>query len=509
MRALRYRRAHPLRQLCFRQVRGFLLLACGTLAAGCAVGPDFHRPAAPQAQAYSTAALTPTVPVDTAGGEAQRFETGIDIPGQWWRAFQSPQIDDLVAKTLAANPDLQAAQAALRSALESAAAQRARYFPTVSATVSSDREQNAVGTLAPTLTSGTSIFTLHTAQIDVGYALDVFGANRRQVESLSASAEAQRFQMEATYLTLISNVVVAAITQASVHTQLVTTQDIVSSERESLEILSKQYQLGSISWAPVSAQQATLAQSEATLPGLQQQLAQQHDLLAQLSGRLPGELADTELDLATLTLPQELPVSVPAKLVAQRPDVCAAEAALHAATAQVGVATANMLPDISLTANAGTTAVRLSELLGPGTRFWSLGASLSQTLFAGGGLLHRKRAAVANMDQAAAQYRSSVLQAFRQVADALAALQADAVALEAQARAEQASAQSLAIAKQNLQLGSASYLDLLDAQRSHNQAVVALAQAHAARLSDTVALFQALGGGWWNRAAAGASSAGA
>jgi NodT family efflux transporter outer membrane factor (OMF) lipoprotein len=484
------------------------LLIYGALAAACAVGPDFHRPEAPQLQGYDTAAPIATVASDTAGGEVQRFEVGTDVAGQWWRGFQSVQIDDLVRRALAGNPDLQAAQAALRAALETAAAQRGSYFPAVSASVSSSREQDAVGTLSPTLSSGTSIFTLHTAQLDVGYTLDLFGANRRQVESLVASAEAQRFQVEATYSTLVSNVIVAAITQASVHKQLVTTQDIVAGERESLEILRAQYRLGSISLSQVSAQEAALAQMEATVPALQQQLALQHDLLAQLSGRFPSELPAAELDLSNLSLPQQLPVSLPAKLVEQRPDVRAAEATLHAATAQVGVAVANMLPDISLSADAGTTAVRLGQLMGPGTRFWNLGASLSQTVFAGGSLLHRKRAAVANMDQAAAQYRSTVLKAFRDVADALAALQADAAALEAETRAEHAAGQSLAVVKVNLQLGSVTYLDLLDAERSYSQAVVALAQARAARLSDTVALFQALGGGWWNRDAAPISAAG-
>jgi NodT family efflux transporter outer membrane factor (OMF) lipoprotein len=481
---------------------------CGALAAACAVGPDFHRPPAPKVQGYATAPPIATVATDTAGGEAQRFEVGNEVAGQWWRAFQSAQIDGLVTTALAANADLQAAQAALRAALETAAAQRGSYFPAVSANVSSNREQDAVGTLSPTLSSGASIFTLHTAQVDVAYTLDLFGANRRQVESLLAGAEAQRFQMEATYSTLVSNVIVAAITQASVRTQLVTTQDIVAGERESLGILRAQYRLGSISSSQVSAQEAALAQMEATVPPLQQQLALQHDLLAQLSGRFPSELPDFELDLSMLSLPQQLPVSLPAKLVEQRPDVRAAEATLHAATAQVGVAIANMLPDISLSADAGTTAVRLSQLMAPGTRFWSMGASLSQTLFAGGGLLHRKRAAVATMDQAAAQYRSTVLQAFRDVADALAALQADAAALEAVARAERAAAQSLVVVKVNLQLGSVTYLDLLDAQRSYNQAAVALTQARAARLSDTVALFQALGGGWWNRDEAPTAAAG-
>src|SRR5579862_2362954 len=371
------------------------------LLSACAVGPNFHRPAAPDVQRYGSEPVTDTVAVPTPTGEAQHFDTGLSISQQWWSAFQSQQIDQLVQQALAANPDLQAAQAALRAARENAAAQRAAYFPSVSGSFSSSREQDPVGTLSPTLNSGASIFTLHTGELDVSYALDLFGGNRRQVESLVASADAQRFQLQATYLTLVSNAVTAAITQASVHTQLQATREVIQSARESLQILQSQYQLGSISMAQVSAQESALAQMEAALPALEQQSVAQHDLLAQLTGRIPSQMPPQELDLSMLTLPQELPLSVPAQLIEQRPDIRAAEAQLHAATANVGVAIANMLPNISLNATAGSTAVSLSQLLQPGTRFWNYGASLSQTLFDAGTLLHRKRAAVATMDQAA------------------------------------------------------------------------------------------------------------
>jgi NodT family efflux transporter outer membrane factor (OMF) lipoprotein len=484
-----------------RRLARALSIGCALMATACTVGPNFHRPASPEVDRYGSEPVTDTVAVPTTGGEAQHFNTGLEVSQQWWTAFASQEIDDLVQKTLAANPDLQAAQAALRAAMENVAAQRAAFLPSLSGSLSSSRQQDPVGTLQPTLNSGAPIFTLHTAQLDVSYALDLFGGNRRQVESLVASADAQRFQMQATYLTLVANAVTAAITQASVHTQLQTTREVIRSERESLEILKLQYQLGSISMAQVSAQEATLATVEATLPALEQQSAVQHDLLAQLTGRFPSQMPRYELDLSMLTLPQELPLSVPATLIEQRPDIRAAEAALHAATADVGVAVANMLPQISLSAGAGTTAVSLSQLMGAGTRFWNYGASLSQTLFEGGALLHKKRAAVALMDQAGAQYRSVVLQAFRQVADTLAALQADARTLDAQTRAERAAANSLAIVKQNMQLGSASYLDLLTAEGLYDQAAIALAQARAARLTDTVALFEALGGASWKRAA--------
>jgi NodT family efflux transporter outer membrane factor (OMF) lipoprotein len=475
--------------------------ACALILSACAVGPNFHRPAAPDVQQYSNESPKETMAAPTSGGEAQHFDTGLEMSQQWWTAFESPDIDTLVQQALAANPDLQAAQAALRAALENVAVQRAAFFPTLSGSFNATRQQNAVGTLQPTLSSGAPIFSLSTAELDVSYSLDVWGLNRRQVESLSATADAQRFQMQATYLTLVSNAVSAAIMQASARTQVLATREVIRTERESLDILQVQYRLGSISMAQVSAQQATLAQVEATLPTLEQQETMQHDLLAQLTGRVPSQMPNIDLDLSMLTLPQQLPLSLPAALVEQRPDIREAEAQLHAATANVGVAIANMLPNISLTADAGTTATALSQLLASGTRYWSYGATLSQTLFEGGALLHKKRSAVALMDQAGAQYRSTVLQAFRQVADTLAALEADARTLEAQLRAERAAASSLAIVRQNMQLGSASYLDLLTTEGLYEQAVVALAQARAARLSDTVALFQALGGAWWKRPA--------
>jgi NodT family efflux transporter outer membrane factor (OMF) lipoprotein len=481
---------------------GILSLSAGVLLSACAVGPNFRRPAAPDVERYGSTPATDTVAAaQTPGGEAQHFDPGLEMAQQWWTAFSSHDIDDLVQQALKANPDLEAAQAALRAALENVAAQRAAFFPTLSGSYGYSREQDPVGTLAPTLNSGIPIFSLNTASLTISYSLDVFGLNRRQVESLQASADAQRFQMQATYLTLVSNTVTAAIMQASAQTQLDATREVIRSARESLEILRQQYQLGSISMAQVSAQEAAVAQQEALLPALEQQRSAQHDLLAQLTGEFPSQLPVVQLDLSMLSLPQQLPLTVPSRLVEQRPDIRQAQAQLHAATADVGVAIANMLPDISLSGGLGTTAVALSQLNQPGTRFWNYGASLSQTLFAGGALLHKKRAAVALMDQAAAQYRSTVLQAFRQVADTLAALQADARTLEAQARAERAAADSLAIVKRNLQLGSASYLDLLAAQGLYSQAVVALAQARAARLTDTVALFQALGGAWWKRTA--------
>jgi NodT family efflux transporter outer membrane factor (OMF) lipoprotein len=378
-------------------------------------------------------------------------------------------------------------------------AQMGFYYPSVQAGVSASRQKNAVGTLAPTLISGEPLFNLYTAEVGVSYALDVFGGNRRQVESLRAQAELQRFQLEATYLTLISNVVVAAMQEASLRAQIAATEQVIKIETEVVDIFRRQYELGAIAMTDVVAQEATLAQLQATRPALQKQLAQQRDLLARLAGRFPSEEPVQRFELAALSLPQQLPVSLPSMLVEQRPDVRAAEAQLHAASAQVGVAIANMLPQITLSAGGGTSATQISQWFSPGNQFWSLGASLTQTLFDGGTLLHRKRAAEAALDQAGAQYRGTVLTAFQNVADTLRALQYDADVLKAQVAAEHAASESLAIARKALALGSISYLSLLNAEQTYQQTLISLVQAKANRYADTAALFQALGGGWWNR----------
>jgi NodT family efflux transporter outer membrane factor (OMF) lipoprotein len=423
----------------------------------------------------------------------------LDIPGQWWTLFHSPPLNSLVEQSLKANPSLEAAQAALRQAQENVYAQEGFFYPNIQASFSPSRQKNAISTISPTLTSGAPIFTLYTPQVSVSYTLDVWGGNRRQIESLMAQADALHFQLEATYLTLTSNVVAAAVQEASLRAQIAATREVIRIESEQLELLRTQYTLGAIAMADVVAQDATLAQTEATLPPLQKQLAQQRDLLTALAGRFPVAEPDEKFELSTLELPQELPLSLPSKLVEQRPDVRSAEAQLHAASAQVGVAMANQLPQITLSASGGSTATQISQLFTSGTGFWSLAGALTQPLFDGGTLLHRKRAADASLEQAVAQYRGTVITAFQNVADVLHALHYDADALNANLRAERAAATSLDIARRALQLGSISYLSLLNAEQAYQQTVIALAQARANRYADTAALFQALGGGWWNR----------
>lgn len=469
-------------------------LACVVPLASCAVGPNFRSPPSPTVGNYGVA-TTATAATGVRGGEAQHFVPGLEVSPDWWLALESSQVDALVRQAVAASPDLQAARAALRAAQETLAAQRATLLPTLGVQASSMRQRDAA-TLSPTLADGSQLFSLNTAQLTFDYPLDLFGAERRQIESLAADTEMQRWQVAATYLTLTSNTVIAAINEAAADNELQLARQVAGGARESLGILQRQYQLGAVSQHDVDAQRAALSQVLALVPSLEQQRQQQLDLLAALTGRVPGQLpAPALLTLDTLVLPQSLPLSLPASIVERRPDIRMAEAQLHAATAQVGVAMANLLPNISLTGNAGSAALALSQLAAPATRFWSLGATLSQTLFAGGSLVHRKRAAVATMDQAAAQYRGVVLQAFRQVADALAALQADAATLQAQADAAAAASRSLQSTQHDLQSGAASELALLDAQRTYRQAALAQVSARAARLVDTVNLFAALGGG--------------
>jgi NodT family efflux transporter outer membrane factor (OMF) lipoprotein len=468
--------------------------------AGCAVGPDFQKPAPPEVSGYTPEPLAAeTSAAAVAGGAAQRFVQGMDIPGKWWRLFHSEPLNALIEQALKNNADLQAAQAALRVAQENALAQQGAYYPTVAGSFSPSRSKTATGALSPASASGNAYFSLYTAQLAVSYTPDVFGLNRRTVESLEAQAELQRYQLEATYLTLTSNLVAAVVQEASLRGQIAATEDIVKIEGQLLDLLRRQNALGQVAEADVVAQRSALAQAQAALPPLQKQLALQRNLLTALLGRYPSEEPAERFDLASIELPQELPVSLPARVVEQRPDVAAANASLHSASALIGVAVANRLPNLTLSASDGSAANALGRLFTPGTGFWSVAANLAQPLLDGGTLLHKERAARAAYDQAAAQYRSTVIVALQNVADALRALQADGDAVKATALAESSAAESLEITRKQLALGAINYLALLNAQQTYLQSRINLVQAQAGRFADTAALFQALGGGWWNR----------
>jgi NodT family efflux transporter outer membrane factor (OMF) lipoprotein len=474
--------------------------ASGWLA-GCAVGPNFKAPEAPHSAGFAPAGqIAPETPaVALPGGEAQRFVEGMDIPGQWWTLFQSAQLNALIERALANSPTLQAAQAALRQANETAAAQRGGYYPSVSGTVESQRQKASGAAFGIPGFPSSYYYNLQTASVNVSYTIDAFGGTRRQVEALQAQAEYQRFALEASYITLTANIVAAAINEASLRAQIAATDAIARSQQRQLDILQVRFTAGGASHADVLQQQATLQGTLATLPTLHSQLAQQRNQLAAYVGSLPSDYTGAEFTLDSLNLPQDVPVSLPSKFVEQRPDVREFSALLHQATAQIGVATANMLPQITLTASYGQDASTWSNLFSPASNVYSLIGSLTQPIFKGGQLLHQRRAAVAAAQEAAANYQATVITAFQNVSNTLYALQADAAALAAQTTAERAAADSAALVQAQYKSGAASFVQVLSAEQTQQTAAVALVKARAQRFADTAALFQALGGGWWNR----------
>ncbi len=476
------------------------LLIPGAFSLGaCTLGPDFRSPDSPRTDRFlADDQPSQLVSAGIPGGEAQQIVQSLDIPGQWWGVFQSRPLNGLIESALVANPDIQAASASLRVAQFNARAQRATMFPTVQAGFGATQNQTS-DVLAPIPANSTTIFSLFTAGLTISYTLDLFGANRRAIESLTALAEAQCFQLEAAYLSLASNVVAAAIQEAALRSQIEATTRIIAAQRETLGILRQQEGLGAITGADVATQEASLAQAEATLPPLEKALAQQRNLLATLTGRLPSDRVVERFELTDLKLPAELPLSLPSRLVEQRPDVRASEATLHSASALVGVAIANQFPQITLSAGINTTSIAFDQLFGPGLMGSNIGTSVLQTVLDGGALWAKKKAAQAALEQADAQYRSVVLTAFRNVADTLRALEYDALTLTAAVAAERAAATSFTIARRRLELGDTTYVVVLISELTYQQALLTRVQAQANRLTDTAALFQALGGGWWNR----------
>jgi NodT family efflux transporter outer membrane factor (OMF) lipoprotein len=478
-----------------------LALAVSLLLGGCAVGPDFKKPAAPDVSHYTATPLSSTVgSPNVVDGEAQHFVEGGDVAADWWTLFHSKPLNALIEQSLAGNHDLKAAQAALSVARENALAGRGAYYPSVSAGMSASREQDPPGALAPVPSNNAFLYNLFTPQVSISYAPDLFGLNRRTVESLQAQEQEARFQMIATHITLSTNIVLAVVQQASLQAQVDATHELIGINAHMLQILQYQMSKGLVGRLDVAAQQSQLAQVTATLPPLIKQLTQQQHLLAVLVGRFPSQASTEKFELSSLQLPQELPLSLPSALVAQRPDVRQAQANMHAASAQIGIAAANRLPNIALTADAGSTALAIGQLFKSGTGFWSLGAAVTAPIFQGGALLHQERAAKAAYVEAAEQYRSTVLTAFQNVADTLTALQQDAEGLQAAAKAADAAKVTLDLSRRQWKDGYANYLTLLSAEQAYQQARINQVQAQANRFADTAALFQALGGGWWHRA---------
>lgn len=508
--------------MCTRSSCTIALLAITAAAfqTGCAVGPRWRTPAPPAGASYSPVPLpAATSSARVHGGNEQHLIAGRDIPFEWWQLFQSSALDRLVKEAFEANPDISAAQAALRQAQELARAQQGAWFPQLGATYQAERHKisgntNSSSTIGvqgnglnrlPQVEDPNSFphnlpsyYTFHTAELTVGFVPDLLGSNRRQVESLLAQAEAQKLALEATYITLASNVVYAAIQAASLRAQLETTRRMIAANEQILKIVHDQFRLGYATRLDVASQEAALAQVQSTLAPLQRQLETTRDLLQALLGRTPAA-SSAEIDLDELTLPAEIPISLPAKLVVQRPDVRAAAANLHAANADVGVALAALLPQLSISGQYGGNATEIPWMFRSGGPFWSLYGDVNQPLFDGGTLLHEKHAADAALRQAAAQYRSTVLTAYQNVADSLHACLSDADALAADAEAEQSAKLAYELRRRQLELGYTSYPAMLGAQTAYEQTLLARIQAQASRFTDAVALLQSLGGGWWNR----------
>jgi NodT family efflux transporter outer membrane factor (OMF) lipoprotein len=475
-------------------------LAAVSWLAGCTVGPDFAAPASPTLTQVTNSPLpAATTSAATTGGAAQHLDIGRDIESEWWTMFHSPRIAALVAQALRANPSIAAAQATLREAKENTRAEQGAFFPSLSASASAEREK--VSAVTSGLPAGTNVPPLSVvgASLSVSYNPDVFGSVRRTVEQLGAQTEYEQFELEATYLSLAANVVITALNEASLQGQIDATNGIIRIYRDELAVTQRRLDLGGVTRADVLTQQSNLAAAIATLPPLEKQRDQQRNQLADYLGAAPSQITGAPLDLASLTLPEDLPVSLPSAIVAQRPDIRAAEATLHAATANVGIATANMLPNITLSGSVGGQNSSLSNLFTPAGLIWSVAGAISQPIFEGGTLSARRRAAVAAMEVAAAQYSSTVNAAFQDVANALVAVQRDAETLRATLASEQTAAASLAVVRGQYDAGAVTYVNVLQAEQLYQSARLSLVSAQAARFTDTVALLQALGGGWWHR----------
>lgn len=478
-----------------------LLAVLLSFLTGCMVGPDFHSPKAPQTTRYTETAL-PKKTVSTQGigngGKSQHYMMGKNIPAEWWRLFHSKEINALIEQGIQNSPNLAAAEAALRVAQETLNAQiGTSLYPQVNLKLGAQRTRTSAASI--TGNTAANIFDLYNASIPVSYTLDTFGGLRREIQSLRDQVDYQQFQLEAAYLSLTANIVTTAVTAASLQAQIDATYQIIKIQSDQLKIIQGQFNIGGVSRANVLSQQAELAQTTASLPPLKQQLAQAHHALAVLVGVLPSEIRIPKIDLDKLYLPAQIPVSLPSELVRQRPDIRASEALLAAASEQIGVATANLLPQITLSGTLGWLNTSPSNLFAEHNQIWNFGGSLLQPIFNGGALQATRRGAIDSYQQAAAQYRQTVLQAFQNVADALRALQHDAEALRSQRDAEVASRRSMMLTTEQFRLGGVNYVTLLTANQQYQLARLSRIQAQATRYNDTAALFQALGGGWWNR----------
>lgn len=486
-------------------------LACVALSlSGCTLGPNFKSPESPVKLAsdssdysYATEPIAQeTEASEGKAGTSQKLVMAQDIPAQWWEIFHSKELDALIRSALERSPDLASAQAALRNVQENYKVfADNRLYPNATASFVPERDLVSQSDLTG---QSSRYYSLKTAQVTVNYDFDVFGANKRGLENLQAQVDYQRFQVEAAYLTITSNLVATAISEAALRAQIKVQEEILQFQAKQLNVIKSKFTTGAIKKVDVLDAQTQVAQTRVLIIALQKSLQQARNLLAVYAGRLPSDANLSEFELESLQLPSELPVSIPSALVRQRPDIRASEALLHQASAQVGVATANQYPQITLQAQLGSMAFGNgypfpTSLFTYPSEFWRLAGGITQPIFDAGALSAKRRSAVAAYDQADANYRSIVLKAFQNVADSLQALEFDARTLKAQVDVVASATQNLNLANLQFNLGAINSLQLLDIKRTYQLARIDLIRFQAARYADTAALFQSLGGGWWNR----------
>lgn len=481
-----------------------ILCLCGSTAltlTGCMVGPDFKPETAPKTQQYTPQKLpqkTRNTPQVSNAGKSQNFVFSKDLQGDWWRIFHSTQLNALLVEGLANNQDLAAAKAALREANDTLLAQAGGLLlPSVNLSSAAQRAETNPLAFGVANTSS-SVFNVYNTSFQASYLLDIWGTSRRQIEAYAAQADYQRYEMLGTYLTLTTNIITTAMTISSLQAQIKATLDLISEQNKILVITKKQLQVGAVSEENVLSQETLLAQTQATLPPLQKALSQEQHALAVLLGKHTSDTAPLKLVLDAISLPKNLPISLPSRLIEQRPDIQASQALLHASNAQIGVATANLLPQITMTANYGWLSSSTSNFFSSANQTWGVAGGLLQPVFHGGQLIQQRKAAIDAFDEAKAQYEQTVLLAFKNVADALRAIQYDAAEFNEQYRAKISAFQTLQLIEKQYAAGGQTYLAVLQAEEQYQNTVLSYVKAQAMRYTDTAALYQALGGGWWN-----------
>lgn len=492
-------RCGPLRRARIQPWKPALVAAAGMMLGACTVGPDFHSPASATARHYQV--TVPKKSTDASAGPAgaaQSFTVGQPIEADWYTLFQSPRLNALIRQALTNNPSIAASQASLREAAHQLEAVSGSNFPNVAASLGASRQRANGARLGQSNPLFNNVFNLYQAKVSLSYDLDLFGATRRATEAQEARVAYAQDVLRGSMLALVDNVVVTTVRYAALRDQLAAMERIIQAEQNQVGLLNKQETAGSVAYADVLRARAQLADTRARIPPLRHNLATTEHALAQLVGADPGRFQAPKLSLSDFTLPRDLPVSLSSNLVRQRPDILAAQRMMHAANAEIGVATAHLYPDINLSADLGSIANHPGDLFKSPSKVWSVGGSLLAPLFEGGTLRANRKVAKAAWEASYAKYKETVLRAFTQVADVLDAIQQDAATLKAQNQALQANRDSLQLVRKQYQAGAASYIDVLVAEQRYDQALVSHIDAASQRFVDTASLYHALGGGWWN-----------